>query len=300
MKGLSIIIVNWNTGPLLRRCLESLDALPEKDVITQVVVVDNASTDDSIQQARSSTYTIPVEFNELETNEGFARGNNIGIDWTLHAHGVDQHIFLLNPDTEVQPGALLTMLHIFDRYSDIGIVGPKLFEPGGQLQPSVHSFPTPWTLFTIYLKLHSIFPNTMKKQGRVKVETVVDEVKGAAFLIRDELMDAIGPLDEGYWIWFEEVDYCKRAFDAGWKTMYTPNAAVLHYGGVSFNQLIGLKRSLPFLISGYRYAYKHLSIVTTALLTFLFPVAVLLSLPASLKHRLFRKQNTKSISPKDD
>ncbi|MEX1112817.1 MAG: glycosyltransferase family 2 protein [Candidatus Andersenbacteria bacterium] len=296
MKGLSIIIVNWNTGPLLRRCLESLNTLPEKDLITQVVVVDNASSDDSIQQAKVDTYAIPIEWKELEVNEGFAKGNNIGIDWTLHTHGTDQHIFLLNPDTEVQSGALLTLLNVFERHSDVGIVGPKLFEPGGILQPSVHSFPTVWTLIAVYLKLHSLFPNTVRGQGSINIETVVDEVKGAAFLIRDEVMDTIGPLDEGYWIWFEEVDYCKRALNAGWKTIYTPNAAVLHYGGVSFNQLVGLKRSLPFLVSGYHYAYKHLGILATALLTLLFPVAVLLSLPASLKHRMMQKKNIKKIT----
>ncbi|MEX0650072.1 MAG: glycosyltransferase family 2 protein [Candidatus Andersenbacteria bacterium] len=295
MKGLSVIIVNWNTGSLLKRCLESLSALPEKDLITQVVVVDNASTDDSVEQAKVDTYGIPVEWKQLKTNAGFAKANNVGIDWTLHAHGMDQHILLLNPDTEVQPAALLTMLNVLDRHGDVGIVGPKLFEPGGKFQASVHSFPTLGTLITVYLKLHSLFPNSMKGQAGISTETVVDEVKGAAYLIRDETMDAVGPLDERYWIWFEEVDYCKRAQQAGWKTMYTPNAAVLHYGGVSFNQLVGLRRSLPFLVSGYRYANKHLGIIAGAVLTLLFPVAVLLSLPASLKHRMVQKKNKKVL-----
>lgn len=297
MKGLSIIIVNWNTGPLLHKALQALAALPEHDLITQVVVVDNASKDGSIQQAKAHAYSIPIEWNELPTNAGFARANNIGIDWTLHTHGMDQHILLLNPDTEVQPGALLAMLNVFERRSDVGIVGPKLFEPGGKFQLSVHSFPTLWTLITVYLKLHSIFPNTMTGQGAVQSETIVDEVKGAALLIRDEVMDAIGPLDERYWIWFEEVDYCKRALAAGWKTMYTPNAAVLHYGGVSFNQLVGLRRSMPFLVSAYRYANRHLGIVATAILTLLFPVAVLLSIPASLKHRLLQQRNKETLRP---
>lgn len=296
MSEVSIIIVNWNTGPLLRKCLESLEALPEREDISQVVVVDNNSSDDSLTLSQQGTYSFPIEWMPLPDNAGFAKANNRGIDWVLHTHGPDQHIFLLNPDTEVQPGALATMLNVFERHEDVGIVGPKLFEPGGKFQASVHSFPTLGTLIAVFLKLHWLFPNAMQGQGAVNTEIVVDEVKGAAFLIRNKALQAVGPLDAGYWIWFEEVDYCKRARTAGWKAMYTPNAAVLHYGGVSFNQRIGFTRSFPFLMSGYRYARKHLGIAATVILTILFPVAIVLSIPASIKHIALQQRNRRRIT----
>lgn len=211
MSQVSVIIVNWNTGPLLHKCLESLELLPERDAISQVVVVDNNSSDSSVARAKQESYSFPIEWKELDENIGFARANNVGIDWVLHTHGDKQHIFLLNPDTEVQPGSLATMLNVLERNRDVGIVGPKLFEPGGKFQPSVHSFPSLSTLIAVFLKLHWLFPNTMQGQKAVNTEMFVDEVKGAAFLIRNGALQDVGPLDADYWIWFEEVDYCKRA-----------------------------------------------------------------------------------------
>lgn len=286
---LAIVIVNWNTGKLLARCLAALDALAEKDIISQVVVVDNGSSDESLSLAQQR-YDIPTHFLPLGKNTGFAKANNIGIEHIRQNAAALPHILLLNPDTQVRPGALLAMLNVLERRPQTGIVGPKLIEPGESIQPSVRRFPNILTFILIFLKLGRLW----QKQSAAfsyDHETIVDQVMGAAFLIRSELLMDIGTLDEAYWIWFEEVDFCKRASDKGWEVIFTPHAAVLHHGAVSFNQLVGLKRSLPFLNSSLVYARKHLGWGAYILLLFLYPVALLLTIPASLMHIASKKKN---------
>lgn len=278
---LTIIIINWNTGRLLNRCLASLAALPEKALIKRVIVVDNASGDDSIEQAKR-VQGLPVQCMELRENIGFARANNIGLK-ELASDG--NHVLLLNPDTEVQPGALQAMLDFLESHPKAGIVGPRLLNfSDRQTQPSVRSFPTLVVFIWLFLKLHRLLPNVsfwrkyMMTGFDYNKAAAVDQVMGAAFLIRDK---AVEKLDERFWIWFEEVDFCKRAKAKGWEVWYTPSAQIIHRGAASFNQLVGFKRSWFFLRSSVQYANKHLGLLATSVLIILLPIALVLAVVSS-------------------
>ena len=301
MDKVSIVIVNWNTGPLLARCLESLAALPnvERSLIDEVIVVDNASSDRSVVQAQAvvgAVFNKPrVRFILQKHNLGFAAANNAA--WQRIAQRYPQqlpHILLLNPDTEICAGALAGLLTLLSSQPTAGIAGPQLVNPDGTVQPSVRSFPTLGVFVFLFLKLHRLVPSAVVWQRYVRYgfdyqrEQAVDQVMGAVFLIRSEAAQELGRLDEQFFIWFEEVDYCRRAASAGWQTWYTPQARVVHHGGVSFAQLIGWRRAWAWLRSSRQYAAKHLGPMAAVALRLLTPVALLLALPAGLYHRMIR------------
>ena len=299
MDKVSIIIVNWNTGELLANCLRSLMLLPERSLIEHVVVADNASRDDSLKRAeRTIDGWKAVSFISLEQNVRFARANTIGLD-SLEVKG--RHILLLNPDTEMRPGSLKAMVEKLHGNHQVGIVGPKLFNSDGSVQASVRGFPTFTVLAGMFLKFHRLLPGLslwrryFASDFDYSREQPVEQVMGACFLIRDELFVDVGSLDEGFWIWFEEVDYCKRAHQAGWTVLYTPAGEVIHHGGVSFHQLFGFKKSWPFIRSALYYARKHFASWKVLVLYTLLPFAVLLILPSGLVHFAQRKQTKVTI-----
>lgn len=298
MDKVAIVIVNWNTGSLLAKCLQALQALPEKESIQQVMIVDNASADTSVPEAKVIVdQSVPIEFILSPQNLGFAAGNNKGIQ-ALQQRGVTSaHILLLNPDTAVQPHAITKLCRTLDRQPRAGIVGPKLLNPDGTHQPSVRRFPTFTTFLYILLKLDKLFPRTRLWQKYIahdfsySVEQPIDQVMGAAFLIRHNLIKEVGLLDAGFWVWFEEVDYCRRAKTLGWQTYYTPTASVTHYGGASFHQLVGWHKSWPWIRSSLRYARKHLSAIEALLLHLAIPASLVVALVATPLHRKLRALN---------
>lgn len=299
MQRVSIIIVNWNTGTLLAACLQSIAALPEKDVIRHVVVVDNASKDTSIDQATLVADKHTFILLPQQKNLGFSKANNVAWEYIKQHDGADDHILLLNPDTEVRWGAIQAMLDALNRNPKVGIVGPKLLDASRQTQHSVRPFPSLSILMLLFLKMHLLFLNSsfwktyMGSTINYTKEQTVDQVMGAAFLIRNSVLRQIGLLDEAFWIWFEEVDYCKRAKVAGWDTLYIPSAIVTHYGGVSFAQKVGIAKTKPLLDSALVYARKHLGLFSYGILMLLYPVALLIAFAASFAHM---QQKVKNIS----
>ncbi len=290
----SVIIVNWNTGKLLRECLESLAALPEKDLIAEVTVVDNASSDDSFSQAKSVEIGVPTTLMGLHENIGFAAANNMAI---RQRRDKTSHVLLLNPDTQVKSGAIGAGVKEFADNPKTGVAGLHLLNPDGSTQPSVRNLPTLAILVFLFLKLHRLFPRAkawcayMATGFNYRERQVVNQVMGAVFFIRQEVLEKIGLLDEKFWVWFEEVDYCQRALAAGWNVIYTPAGEVTHYQAASFSQLVGLRRTLPFLKSSLRYARKHLGVFSWSLLVCLWPLAVLVALPSALRHIRQRSSN---------
>ncbi|MCE9643609.1 MAG: glycosyltransferase [Candidatus Andersenbacteria bacterium] len=278
MQKVSIVIVNWNTGGLLAQCIASISKLPELDMIRHVVIVDNNSIDGSLDKAQNTDLQTAT-FLSQQQNLGFSKATNLGIQYVHEHGGQDDHILLLNPDTEVRPDAIKNMVAVLSRNSKAGIVGAKLSNADGTVQKSVRRFPTLSILATLFLKMQRIIPNApfWKKYMMVDFdysqEQSVNQVMGAGFLIRNEVIKQIGVLDEQFWIWFEEVDYCRRAKNNGWETIYTPHAEIMHYGGVSFNQLYGAKKTAPFLHSALVYARKHLGAFSYAVLVVLYPIA---------------------------
>lgn len=280
MESVSIVIVNWNTGGLLERCIASLHALPEYSDIRHIVIIDNNSSDDSLLKVNESEKVTIFSRNK---NLGFSKATNLGIEY-IHRHGgKDDHILLLNPDTDVRAHAIKNMVAVVTRNNKAGIVGCKLLNPDMTIQPSVRAFPTLAVFGMLFLKLHRLFSGMqfwkryMMNNFDYSREQSVDQVMGAGFLIRNGVIKKLGPLDTAFFIWFEEVDYCKRAKNAGWEVIYTPHAEIMHYGGISFNQLYGVTKTAPFLNSALMYTKKHLSLLTYIILLTLYPFGYLLS-----------------------
>jgi GT2 family glycosyltransferase len=306
MSKLVIIIVNWNTGELLLNCVKSLQQLSdgEKEIIDEVIIVDNASTDKSIIKAQHSvgkSMNKPrVRFIMQENNLGFSKANNIAIDRVIKKNG-DFHVLLLNPDTEVREGALSSMLKVLEEGKSTGVVAPHLINSDGSTQSSVRSFPGFGEFVFLLLKLNRILPKSRRWQRYMRVDfdytkqENVDQVMGAAFLIRGDLLTTVGLLDENFWVWFEEVDYCKRAKQADWEIVYTPEAEVMHYGGVSFNQLVLWKKTWPWFMSMMHYASKYFNSFEQVILWLLLPLALILSLPSSIMHLAVRRENKKIL-----
>lgn len=267
---LSICVVSWNVKEHLERCLRSVveSSGPEDETI----VVDNASRDGSADMV--SSLFPSVRLIRSGRNIGFAAGANLAL---TAARG--RYLLLLNPDTIVQPGAFREMVSFLDRCLRAGAAGCRLLEPDGRIQPSVRSFPTYATAlerFTILGRLH-LLPGVRRRYFRAGFDYgtagEVDQVMGAALFLRRTALDEVGPLDERFYLYFEEVDLCRRLRSAGWSICYNPAASIVHLGGASFDQVAGQAR-LRLLNSQLEYLKKHRSRTGASLFTVLFKTLV--------------------------
>jgi GT2 family glycosyltransferase len=254
---ISIVIVSWNVKDLLRQCLLSLETACRSaaPLATEIIVVDSASSDGSAEMVR-------IEFPQVcliasEKNLGYARGNNIG---AAAARG--RTIFLLNPDTVVRPDALLRLVEYMDAHPSVGALGPQLLWPDGTVQSSRRRFPSLGSLFWESTLLGQWFPGNRYAQHYHLTDQPadrpqrVDWVVGAALMIRREAWLQVGPIDETFFMYFEETDWCRRCVEAGWETHYLPATQVIHYEGKSSEQVIAA-RTLRFQRSKLRYTHKY-------------------------------------------
>jgi N-acetylglucosaminyl-diphospho-decaprenol L-rhamnosyltransferase len=253
MVDLSIIIVSWNVCDLLRQCLHSVFANLQTCRL-EVIVVDNVSTDGSAEMVRAEFPDAHLIVNA--ENRGFPAANNQGIDV---AQG--RYVLILNPDTEVVGDALATMVAYADAHPDVGVVGPRLLNEDGSVQSSCRRFPTLATaLFeSTWLQAHA--PRRLLERYYVQDQPSdatldVDWVMGAALMARQEAIEQVGPMDEGYFMYSEELDWCKRFKDAGWRVVYLPTAQIVHYGGKSSDQVV-ISRHIHFQTSKVLYFRKH-------------------------------------------
>jgi GT2 family glycosyltransferase len=237
---LSILIVNWNTRELLLACLRSITAEAE------IVVVDNASQDGSADAVAAAFPHVTLIRNR--TNVGFAAANNQAYQ---ACHG--RYALLLNSDTLVPPGSLERLVAYMDAHPRVGILGPRLEYGDGSYQISALRFSRPWDVYYEYARFPRLLQPAAQKAPRRLIPldetaaTPVEYVMGAALLIRREVVEQIGPMDEAYFMYAEEVDWCFRARAAGWEVMYLPTATITHLGGRSTDQV-------PDLMLAYRYA----------------------------------------------
>ncbi len=260
MIDLSVVIVSWNVRGLLGRCLASITqgaalspegtfGLPGGRTL-EVWVVDNASSDGSAEMIRADWPGVNVVPSE---NRGFAAGNNLGI-----ARSRGRYILLLNPDAQVVGPALGVLLDYMDAHPDVGVAGPQLRYPDGSLQPSRRRFPTPLTGFFESTLLQRWFPRNHWLARYYVVdrpddaESDVDWLVGAALLARREAAQQAGPLDEGYFMYSEEMEWCRRVKAQGWRVVYQPAAVVMHHEGRSSEQVVAA-RHIYFQTSKLRY-----------------------------------------------
>ena len=251
---LSIIIVSWNVKDRLQNCLRSIfDNIG--NLPNEVFVVDNASED-------GSQYMVQTEFPQVKIvvnrhNAGFAKANNQAIKI---ASG--KYVLLLNPDMLIKENTIQEMVKFMDSHPEAGIAGCHLVSEKGETVPHVRRFPGVWDQLAIILKLPHLFPQLINKYLMRDFDydrpgiSYVDSIRGSFFMIRREVIDRLGGLDERYFIWFEEVDYCRQAINAGWKVAYNPSAKCVDFVGQSFKQKRGLWQQKQFTKSMLEYFRK--------------------------------------------
>lgn len=235
---LGIVIVNWNTIDHLERCLTTVFAR-EGTFGMRVVVVDNASEDGSAAMVREKFPQ--VELIASDENLGYPRGNNLGLRHFGYAGAgrvqgdAPRYALLLNPDTEVPPTALAGMLQFMDERPEIGVAGPRLLLPDGSLDRACRrGFPTPMVSFYHFSQLAKVFPNS-ERFGRYNMtfadpldDLEVDSVVGAYMQVRRECIAAVGLLDETFFMYAEDIDWCYRIKAAGWQVWYHADVVVHH------------------------------------------------------------------------
>lgn len=228
---LSIVIVSWNISTLLEKCLASVYFYPPADPF-EVWVIDNASIDNSVAMVKNRFPQ--VHLIENTDNAGFARANN-----QAFPKCTGEYILLLNPDTEVKADALQSMVVWLDAHPGTGGVGPLLLNADGTMQPSCYPAPTLSREFWRLLHLDLLKPyGTYDMTGwDTHIAREVDVLQGACLLVRRAVLEKVGALDETYFIYSEEVDWCYRIRRAGWSLWWVPQAQVIHYGGQSTRQV---------------------------------------------------------------
>ncbi len=232
---LSVIIVNWNARDFLAACLDSVLA-EARALPLEIWVVDNASSDGSAALVRERYPDVKLIANE--DNAGFAAANNQGL-----ARARGRYAILLNPDTVVKPGALARMVQFLAEHPRVGVVGPKLVLPRGQIQGGAAGYePSLWTVFNYSFFFYNVAPPLFRglwlaRRQYVQGDAIpVDWVSGAALMVRMEAVHLAGPLDEHYFMYAEDVDWCRRLREAGWQVFCLPDVSVVHYIGRSIRQ----------------------------------------------------------------
>lgn len=260
---LSVLVVSWNTRDLLAAALTSLKVEMQRlspdlsDV--EVFVVDNNSADGSAAMVAAEHPWVKLTANA--ENRGFAAGNNQAL---VQSSG--RYVLLLNPDTEVKPGSIETLIKFLESHPRAGVVAPQLLNSDGSIQRSCRAFPTFAGMLFELIGLSRLFPpgSAFGAQFRhYKMldwnhddERQVDQPEGACLMIKREVLDQVGNLDEGYFMLFEEVDWCFRVKKAGWEIWFTPTAQIVHHYGQSIKQV-----KVPMILSShrglYRFWHKH-------------------------------------------
>lgn len=242
--AVDVVVVSYRSRDRLRACVSPLAAT----LGVHVIVVDNASGDDSLDAVRD----LPVTAVQLETNGGFAHGCNVGL-----RSGSSPYVLLLNPDTELDADALAALAGILDREPDVGAVAPRILGDDGELHLSLRRFARLRSTWARALFLHRLLPRLdelVHEPEAYERAWSPDWVSGACILLRREALEQLGGLDEGFFLYREDMDLCRRLRGAGWDIRFEPGAVCTHVGGAS-----APRASLfPVLAaSRVRYARKH-------------------------------------------
>lgn len=296
---LSIIIVSWNTVDLLAQCLTSIYTYPPNYTF-EVLVVDNASTDRSVQMVREQFPQ--VELIENKTNLGFAGANNQAI-----RQSTGRYVLLLNPDTEVKPQAFDTLVDFMGTHAQVGATGARTLNPDGTLQTSCYPAPTLfrefWRLF--HLDVFWAYGSYNMARWNPDQSREVDVLLGACLLLRRTALDGVGLLDENYFIYSEEVDLCYRLQQANWHLYWVPQARIVHYGGQSTQQVAAemfmrlYQGKLFFIRKHYGWLagqlYKLILLVIALVRLLISPLAWLERSPRRQRHLMLASRYWKLV-----
>ncbi|MFA5335992.1 MAG: glycosyltransferase family 2 protein [Candidatus Omnitrophota bacterium] len=252
---LSIVIVNWNAEEYLKQCLNSI-CENSSGLKIEIIVVDNNSSDNSSGMLKS--FFPEVKYIANNINVGFGAANNQGIRVCA-----SEYILLLNPDTIVLPGTLLTMIRFMESKVDVGAIGPKILNPDKTIQyECARNAPTPLSEFFVMMTLHKRFPKSrlfghyLMSYWDHEDEMEVEMLSGACAMMRKQALDRIGMFDEKYFMYAEDTDLFRRIKEGGWKIRYVPSAVIVHYWGKSaaaapYAMAVEAKKSME------RYFKKH-------------------------------------------
>jgi GT2 family glycosyltransferase len=250
-----VVVVSYNSRDRLRDCVEPLLHLPG----VEVIVADNASPDASLEAVAD----LPLTALQLTRNGGFAYGVNTG--WRA---GRGTYVLLLNPDARIGPGALEVLVAAIEEIASVGAVGPRIVHADGTLDWSQRRYPRLRSTYARALFLHRLFPEAPWTDELVRDEAAYarrnwpDWLSGACLLVRREALERLDGLDEGFFMYAEDIDLCRRLRDAGYELLYEPAAVVEHEGGASAPRAA----LLPTLAkSRIRYAVKHRGRLAAAL-----------------------------------
>jgi len=252
---LSIIIVNYNVKDFLHQSLRSIQQATA-GIPAEIIVVDNGSRDGSVEMVAQQFPEVHLIRNR--ENAGFARANNQAL---REAHG--RFVVLINPDTVVQEDTFQVLLRFFEAHPEAGMVGCRILNPDGSLQLACRrSIPTPWVAFTKLVGLSRLFPRS-RLFGRYNLTyldpgeiTEVEAISGSFMMVRREVVEQVGMLDERFFMYGEDLDWCYRIRQAGWKIYYVPDTQIVHYKGAS-SQKARLDTLLFFYRAMLLFARKH-------------------------------------------
>lgn len=231
MKKISIVIVSFNTKNLLGKCLDSI--IENTTIDYEIIVVDNASTDGSAKMVKEKySKIILIENNQ---NLGFSKANNIAVK-----KSIGEYVLFLNSDTEIPENTLGEMIFFMDKNSNVGASTCYVRLPNGKLDDASHrGFPTPWNSIAHFSGISKMFPRSQFLNGynmgfsNLEKPHEIDACAGAFMLVRRKAGDEVGWWDEDYFWYGEDLDFCYRLKQKGWKIFFVPNVYILHYKGAS-------------------------------------------------------------------
>jgi len=260
---ISIIIVSYNVRDLLESCLHSVYS-SLAGISHEIFVVDNNSDDGTVEMLRQRFPEVLLTANK--DNVGFAKANNVAL-----ARARGRYLLLLNPDTLLQEDTLRVMLAFFAENDDVGMAGCKIIRPDGKLAPACRrSFPSPWVSFTKLTGLSTLFPHS-RLFARYNLTYLsedesyeVDALQGSFMLLRREVYEAIGGLDETYFMYGEDLDWCYRTQKAGWKIYYVHSTKIIHYEGESTKRS-SIDATAEFYRAMHVFARKNLGLSSFSL-----------------------------------
>lgn len=287
MIEISVCIVNYQAKDYLRDCLRSLY---EHTASTfEVILVDNGSTDGSLEMLKDEFPDVQII--ENPDNLGFTRPMNQALE-----QGRGRYLLQLNPDTIILPAALDRLVAFLESHPEIGICGPKVLNRDGSLQEQCRrGESTPWAVISYFTRLNKLFPDSKLFGGYLL--NYIDEdqthpvagVSGSCMLIRKAVIDQIGYLDERFFAYQEDADYCFRTREAGWEVYYLPEAQIIHYGGQGGSHVQPFRSIYAWHHSYYLYYRKNLAKNYFFLFNWVYYFIMLVKLALTLLLNLFRK-----------
>ncbi len=267
---LSIIIVSWNVREKLKENLEAIFS-SRGGINYEVIVVDNNSQDGTADMVYKDFPRVKLVANDK--NLGFARANNQAI---RIAGG--RYILLLNPDMKIFPDTFVDLLGWLENHPKADVTSVKLIDEAGEIVRHVRKFPNVWNQLAVILKIPHFFPSVLNgyilKKFDYSQDSIVDSVRGGFFVINSKIVDKIGLLDERFFLWFEEVDYCRRVKENGGEVWYCSAVECLDYVGQSFKQISSLKKQKYFRDSMLKYFAKWQPTWQNRLLKIFWPIGL--------------------------